>query len=330
MHSGNWYNMGVRENVMERKQLMVAAEPVVNVRRLPVDARGDYLKDDLQETQLLYNEEVLVKEEEGDWYRVEAVEQQGYRQARQWQGYPGWVRKGSLRKCEGTMDRETVVVRSPLGHLLDSPDRGSKVRMTISLGTKLDLERDTGLNGEYFHVRLVNGGKGWIRKDEAWAPPEYGDGWTRRVNVVITALLFAGTPYLWGGRSTYMPELASGDSLVPVATGVDCSGFTNLVYRANGWDIPRDGHEQWMVSEKVTFEGMREGDLIFLSAEGDRTLITHVMLFLGGESFIEAPETGENVARKSFAEKFGRPAGELAAKGFVTGERQLYFGRILP
>ena len=58
-----------------KKQFLVVTVPVANLRKEPVEASVEYVCDDLQETQLLYNECLLYKDETEDWYYVEAVEQ---------------------------------------------------------------------------------------------------------------------------------------------------------------------------------------------------------------------------------------------------------------
>ena len=59
----------------ETGQLLVVRVPVANLRREPVEARNRYTHDDLQETQLLFNETLLYRGEKPDWYYVEALEQ---------------------------------------------------------------------------------------------------------------------------------------------------------------------------------------------------------------------------------------------------------------
>ena len=66
-------------------------EPVANLRRVPSEAGPSYAHDDLTETQLLFGECVRVREEEGEWSFVEAVEQEVFRKHSRWEGYPGWV-----------------------------------------------------------------------------------------------------------------------------------------------------------------------------------------------------------------------------------------------
>lgn len=103
-----------------------------------------------------------------------------------------------------------------------------------------------------------------------------------REQIVADAKQFVGAPYLWGGRSfTLIPfQIAS----------VDCSGLTNLLYRAQGIYIPRNAHDQYLMSLSV--DTLQPADLLYLAKDN---YITHVIMKLDTETFIEAPETGKRV-----------------------------------
>lgn len=54
------------------------------------------LKEADRETELLLGEKVIVHEVQGEWARIEAVEQPEYTHHQTWEGYPGWVLKNTL------------------------------------------------------------------------------------------------------------------------------------------------------------------------------------------------------------------------------------------
>lgn len=83
-------------------------------------------------------------------------------------------------------------------------------------------------------------------------------------SLINYALKFLGAPYLWGGKSIF---------------GIDCSGFTQLVFAVNGMPIPRDASQQIHSGAPVDFIQLaEEGDLAFFGPEPDR--ITHVGILI--------------------------------------------------
>jgi cell wall-associated NlpC family hydrolase len=80
------------------------------------------------------------------------------------------------------------------------------------------------------------------------------------------------TPYLWGGRSIF---------------GIDCSGFTQLVFRFFNIPLLRDAYLQAGQGEVVGFlQEARAGDLAFFdNAEGR---ITHVGILLNDHEIIHS------------------------------------------
>jgi hypothetical protein len=78
------------------------------------------------------------------------------------------------------------------------------------------------------------------------------------IKTIATRLLNA--PYLWGGKSIL---------------GIDCSGFTQIVFRCLGINIPRDAYQQAELGKTIDFIDLAEtGDLVFFDNSEGR--ITHV------------------------------------------------------
>lgn len=292
--------------------------PVTNLRRKPVDARREALCDELQETQLLFNEILLLRDETKDWCYVEAEEQPKFDQAKGWYGYPGWVRKRHVRDVEEPAAFNGVVC-VPFTTIRSVPAETGSPLFPVSLGTKIHV---TGEEKGYWEIVFGNRGKAWIRATDVDKRP-MGEAMTSSAsNREQLARLFLGVPYLWGGRSMPLPSSS------PAKGGVDCSGLTNLLFRADHIDIPRDAHDQWITSHPIGVTELREGDLIFVSQGTQAETINHVMVSLTGEAFVEASETGDRVKIRTFAEKFGVDLAQLAQLDFMVGNRRIYFGRI--
>ncbi len=93
-----------------------------------------------------------------------------------------------------------------------------------------------------------------------------------RESIALTAKEFINVPYLWGGKSFF---------------AVDCSGFTQLVFKIHDIKLPRDASQQVEVGESLTFvEESEMGDLAFFeNAEGK---IIHVGIMLDNQKIIHA------------------------------------------
>ncbi|WP_298954637.1 C40 family peptidase [uncultured Nonlabens sp.] len=91
-------------------------------------------------------------------------------------------------------------------------------------------------------------------------------------NLINNALLFLNTPYLWGGRTPL---------------GIDCSGFTQLIYRLSGFDLLRDASQQATQGEVLSFiEEAEPGDLAFF--DNNEGKITHVGIIMSDNYIIHA------------------------------------------
>ena len=96
-------------------------------------------------------------------------------------------------------------------------------------------------------------------------------------DLLRTAECFLGVPYLWGGTTV---------------EGIDCSGFTQLVYRLNGVALDRDADQQSMEGRPVGTVP-RAGALLFFGDER----VTHVAIAMAEREFIHAPMSGGVVER---------------------------------
>ena len=90
--------------------------------------------------------------------------------------------------------------------------------------------------------------------------------------LIDTAVLYLNSPYLWGGKTPF---------------GIDCSGFTQMVYKLNGYKLLRDASQQATQGEALSFiEESEPGDLAFFdNAEG---IITHVGIIMEDNYIIHA------------------------------------------
>lgn len=91
------------------------------------------------------------------------------------------------------------------------------------------------------------------------------------MNMAATATSFLNTPYLWGGRTHF---------------GIDCSGFTQAVFKMHGTHLMRDASQQAQQGHTIALHSARLGDLAFF--DNARGNIVHVGIILNNEKIIHA------------------------------------------
>lgn len=306
--------------------MMRVAAPVVDVRSETKDAPPDtYFHDPLEETQLLFGEDVIVRETRGEWALVECVGQPEFTHKKKWEGYPGWVRVRDLApETIPPAGAKQGVIRRFWADILSDPIRRSARLVRIPLGSRVDILSEK--NG-WALVACPDGRRGWVSRKDILL-----DGGTTPASRQDLPTLvwknirqFLGVPYYWGGLSPY------GKDYKNATTGVDCSGLVHLSYRAAGVAIPRDSHEQWMKSVPLKRSQLRRGDLVFLANADKPEKIVHVAMYVGGEFLIEGPGTGMKVRRVTFKKKLGRRLSGIESGDTVAeGKKIVYFGRPIP
>lgn len=100
----------------------------------------------------------------------------------------------------------------------------------------------------------------------------YGPVKDSRGLVIRQALKYFNAPYLWGGRSPF---------------GVDCSGFTQVIYKTAGIFLPRDTSSQVHEGKAFSFvEEAEPGDLAFF--DNDEGEIVHTGIIWKRNKIIHA------------------------------------------
>jgi hypothetical protein len=230
------------------------------------------------ETQALYGAKVYLLGQSGGWSHIAAAGQPTSRN--RW-GYPGWVPTRQLTGVEPPAAGTVALVRWPTMWLYQTAELTGRV-LEVSCGTRLPV---VSSGDQAVEVQLVDGAHAYVRR-AGIVLHETGAAWPRPTGaqLVKQARSFAGLGYLWAGTAGF---------------GVDCSGFTELVYRSFGVTIPRDAADQMTVGTRVaTRAALKAGDLVFFrNASG----IHHVGLCAGGGKMIHAPSTGSSVSTVSLS-----------------------------
>jgi cell wall-associated NlpC family hydrolase len=165
--------------------------------------------------------------------------------------YAGWIFKNEFQKIS-QKEAEKISAKSSQysNQLVDFVETENSLLISIVLGSNIAGAKF--LNHK-FDSDFIDGAKG-------------------KSNIIKTAYLYLNAPYLWGGKTPM---------------GIDCSGLIQMIYRINGYNIPRDASQQVNLGDTLSFIDESEpGDLAFFdNQEGD---ITHVGLLLENHYILHA------------------------------------------
>ena len=163
--------------------------------------------------------------------------------------YIGWIDKKQYFKID---DNITLDLNKPVYSidLVEFIENNNNELVTIPIGS--DISNISLMNHKF--DGKTNSGK------------------NNRNSIVNTALSFLNSPYLWGGKTPF---------------GIDCSGFTQMVYKINGYKLFRDAKDQANQGETLSFiEESQAGDLAFFN--NDQGDIIHVGIILENNHIIHA------------------------------------------
>lgn len=191
-------------------------------------------------SQILFGETFQVLVSERDWIKVHL----------DYDFYEGWVNKKQIKGLEEEVyqrisENNRCFSDEMVTFITDKDDQFQ----LITLGAVLPEYK----NGAFY----LNG----FSYD---FDGEVINGKMSKSNLVRTAYKFLNAPFLWGGRTPF---------------GVDCSGFTQMVYKMNGYQLFRDAHQQASQGEVLSFiEECEPGDLAFFDNEEGEIIHTGLVL----------------------------------------------------
>ena len=197
-------------------------------------------------SQILLGETFTITDSDNNWFKVNL----------DFDNYEGWIYINQINELSET---EYLKIKESNLYTLNElitflTDQNNNLQ-TISLGASLPLFKDNifQISDKIFEMEgMVNHGE------------------LLKSNLVKTAHLFLNTPFLWGGRTPF---------------GIDCSGFTQMVYKVNGYSLFRDAYQQANQGEVLSFiEESEPGDLAFFDNEEGE--IIHVGIILANNYII--------------------------------------------
>lgn len=225
-------------------------------------------------TQALLGHPLTLWKKEGSWYYVQSPDH-----------YFGWLDAGAFTlltetELQSYQQQPKVMYVKDFGFAYESPKENSSVVSDLVAGNILTIKSQTA---SHFECQYPDGRIGFIPlADGITQLPSLQEGTIQWASIQSTAYQFMGRPYLWGGTS---------------GKGVDCSGFTKMVYYLNGMVLPRDASQQVKVGKEIpldpNFEGLQAGDFLFFGEKGNDgkpDKVTHVAIHLDQGRMIHAAE----------------------------------------
>lgn len=171
-------------------------------------------------------------------------------------GYIGWIDSKQFQ----SISQENYLILNELPNVLNADlieyiTSPNNQLMPIALGASLSFLENEAINSSKF---IFDGMKVCGIKPKS--------------EIIKTAFMYLNAPYLWGGKTPF---------------GIDCSGFTQMVYKLNGYRLFRDASQQASQGVPLSFiEESEPGDLAFFDNEEGN--IIHVGILMENNYIIHA------------------------------------------
>ena len=239
---------------------------VANATVCPVREDPSYAAE--QATQLLFGEVCEFLERHRGWTKIRSTVD----------GQVGWVSSSMLTPTSSVIasslspDRLDAVVAHPIATA--TPINGG-APLLLTLGTRLPNYSHGVFEvlGQQYRIPSICVNVTTAKRSTGAADLQRSD--LQQSDLIMIAQSLLNTPYLWGGKN---------------AMGLDCSGFTQVVYAAVGVNILRNAREQITQGEEVKLlSEALPGDLAFFgytNRETQAIRITHVGLLLSPTEII--------------------------------------------
>lgn len=174
----------------------------------------------------------------------------------QFDHYEGWIDSKQFQRITESdfrqLSEDAIILNSDLIEYITS---FNNFLMPIPLGSSLSYLNHSDINTQNFDFEGLR-----------------ISGIKPKSNLINTSYMYLNAPYLWGGKTPF---------------GIDCSGFTQMVYKLNGYHLLRDASQQATQGEALSFiEESEPGDLAFFDNEEGK--IIHVGIIMEDNYIIHA------------------------------------------
>jgi len=174
----------------------------------------------------------------------------------QYDEYQGWIDSKQFQAITESnykqLSSDAIILNADLIEYVTAP---SNLLIPIPLGASLSFLNNPEINISNFDFEGTK-----------------TSGVKPKSNIIISSFMYLNAPYLWGGKTPF---------------GIDCSGFTQMVYKLNGYKLLRDASQQAKQGEALSFiEESEPGDLAFF--DNDEGNIIHVGIIMENNYIIHA------------------------------------------
>lgn len=202
-------------------------------------------------TEMLFGDLFEILDKHGGWLHIRM----------EYDGYEGWIcapNELPLKKEEWEHLKENLIHTS-LDIVEELKDETNERRFPVMMGSSFP---------KMHRHEFIIGNSEFRYTGKLTSPLQH----ITRKSLVSFAMHYLNAPYTWGGRSPF---------------GIDCSGFTQIIYKMARIRLPRDAKDQAEAGDMVSFvEEAQPGDLAFF--DNDEGNIIHVGIILDDSRIIHA------------------------------------------
>lgn len=199
-------------------------------------------------SQVLFGDHFKVLDKSRTWRKIRLA----------YDNYEGWIDEKQFKFISKEHYEVIHKAENPVStELVDFVSNDAEQLMPIPLGASLPLIQNGKLNFETtiftFEGSVVT-------------------NTPKKENLIATAFMYLNAPFLWGGKTPF---------------GIDCAGFTQMVYKLNGCKLLREAAQQATQGEVLSFiEESEPGDLAFFDNKDGE--IIHVGIIMANNYIIHA------------------------------------------
>lgn len=192
----------------------------------------------------------------GEHFEILEKSNQWFKVRLHYDNYEGWI---DSKQCQiiseknyQDLSNEAIILNADLVEYVTNP---KSILLAIPLGASISFLTHSDINKDGFEFEGLK-----------------AVGIKPKSSIVQTAFMYLNAPYLWGGKTPF---------------GIDCSGFTQMVYKLCGYKLLRDASQQATQGDALSFiEESEAGDLAFF--DNDEGKIIHVGIIMENNYIIHA------------------------------------------